>query len=408
MVQFTESGGSYAFEYDHRGSVFNITDASQNIAQSYEHDAWGVRLASEGNLENPLQYQACAWLRSPDLSDTALSPKRAYSPECGRWHTPEGLGYPGKFVYAGNCPPLFCDPRGRKKVYVFGWEQVIDEPVYQRLEGVLLEFWVFAYEWERDDEGSWCCNLVQYIVTVKRKALVSGIHRRKYRILVLREFSAYITEAHMEEEGAEAVQAWLGGKAVAKLVPGLGLASMVSDALAAAGLWLDAAIVAKDLIHRKLWSGHYYGKMPPFKADKVLDVTLWGEFVRFTGRETLSVRRVTERRVDPANCPDPWLRDTGHRLFRLGWVQEVHKWRSADSDTRVGRPSGKAGQHVHEDTTYRIPPEGDPIREYWRPEIATDTWFWEHKIEEWRQQEHEQPPSGGLGQGDFVPNPATQ
>ena len=50
MVQLTESGGSYAFEYDHRGSVFNITDASQDIVQTYEHDAWGVPLASEGDV----------------------------------------------------------------------------------------------------------------------------------------------------------------------------------------------------------------------------------------------------------------------------------------------------------------------------------------------------------------------
>jgi len=74
MVQFTESGGSYAFEYDHRGSVFNITDGSQDIVQSYEHDAWGVRLASEGNLENPLQYQACARMGGRMLTLSAHGP----------------------------------------------------------------------------------------------------------------------------------------------------------------------------------------------------------------------------------------------------------------------------------------------------------------------------------------------
>jgi len=65
MVQYKEGNSIYGFHYNHRGDVSHLTDSDQNIAQHYEHDAWGVRLASESTLENPIQYQACAWLKSP-------------------------------------------------------------------------------------------------------------------------------------------------------------------------------------------------------------------------------------------------------------------------------------------------------------------------------------------------------
>ena len=85
MVDYTQDGATHTFHYDHRGTVFGITDGSQDVAQTYEHDAWGVRLSSVGSLENPIQYQGCAWLTSADVDGVYVTPMRSYLATIGRF-----------------------------------------------------------------------------------------------------------------------------------------------------------------------------------------------------------------------------------------------------------------------------------------------------------------------------------
>jgi len=92
-----------------------VTDASQTVAQSYEHDAWGVRLASEGSLENPLQYQACAWLRSADLPHGFHSPGRYELASVGTFVQRDRLTATivgGPYTYARTEPPGWVDGSG--------------------------------------------------------------------------------------------------------------------------------------------------------------------------------------------------------------------------------------------------------------------------------------------------------
>jgi len=85
MVDYSEDDATQTFHYDHRGTVYGITDGSQDVSQTYEHDAWGVRLSSAGSLENPIQYQGCAWLCSVDIADFSHSATRQYAPSQGRF-----------------------------------------------------------------------------------------------------------------------------------------------------------------------------------------------------------------------------------------------------------------------------------------------------------------------------------
>jgi len=154
MVQFTESGGSYAFHYDHRGTVFDVTDASQTVAQSYEHDAWGVRVASEGNLENPLQYQACAWLRSADLAHVYHTVTRDYDEHTGRFlqrgravrQYPFALSSPPNGVSQNGVDDAGASSNSYKAQYA-------DEPACAKWMERMLSDEVERYE--HDYEGVW-------------------------------------------------------------------------------------------------------------------------------------------------------------------------------------------------------------------------------------------------------------
>ena len=84
-LAYTQDGTTHTFHYDHRGTVFALTDASQNVAQTYEHDAWGVKLSETGALENPIQYEGSGWICPADLAELYLSPSRQYCWQTGRW-----------------------------------------------------------------------------------------------------------------------------------------------------------------------------------------------------------------------------------------------------------------------------------------------------------------------------------
>jgi len=125
MVDYSEDGATHTFHYDHRGTVFGITDGSQDVSQTYEHDAWGVKLSEAGTLENPIQYQGCAWLRSADGRGLSLSGPRTYQPTLGRFfqrdpHSdeyaiPKRSGGGGLTCqYVSNVPTVLVDASGRR------------------------------------------------------------------------------------------------------------------------------------------------------------------------------------------------------------------------------------------------------------------------------------------------------
>ncbi len=122
MVDYTEAGQTHDFHYDHRGTVTSLTDGAGEVAQTYEHDAWGVRLSATGELENPIQYQGCAWLKAADLCSTFISAMRRYEADSGRFAqgepvSPTGLirrplHDGGWYGYVRANPLSFVDPLG--------------------------------------------------------------------------------------------------------------------------------------------------------------------------------------------------------------------------------------------------------------------------------------------------------
>jgi RHS repeat-associated protein len=130
MVEYAEGDDSYDFHYDVRGTVQGITDADQDVAQAYEHDAWGVKLSEAGALENPIQYQGCAWLTSCDHPGKYDSPAREYLASHGRFLAREPLRRLFcDYMYVQNDPIGSVDPTGLfgyRACCLFAQDQITD------------------------------------------------------------------------------------------------------------------------------------------------------------------------------------------------------------------------------------------------------------------------------------------
>jgi len=104
----------YYYHYDQVRSVTALSDARGKRAASYRYSAFGEELSAKGPAasQNPLRYTS----RQREAS-TGLYHYRArtYSPELGRFTTPDPFGRRGGlnlYAYASNDPASFNDPFG--------------------------------------------------------------------------------------------------------------------------------------------------------------------------------------------------------------------------------------------------------------------------------------------------------
>jgi len=109
------SGTSSFYHYNHLGTTHELTDASQDISDTYRHDAWGVPLASGGSTPNPHTYVGRErYYRMPEAGLYHLG-FRDYRPGAARFTSvdpaKENLNW---FHYARNRPTKLRDPSGRQ------------------------------------------------------------------------------------------------------------------------------------------------------------------------------------------------------------------------------------------------------------------------------------------------------
>jgi len=183
MIEYAESGQEYSFHFDARGTVFAITDASQAVEQTYEHDAWGVKLSEAGSLENPIQYQGCAWLAQRDFQGSYLSPTREYLAPAARSLRRDAVRHMNRFAYSRDCPTLLADPDGLIWVNV-GKPYLSPEP--QALKDwvgpiELMRWLVGGWVWRRNSDGTACAFDFVCRPLLRRWARFSVSALRKYQ-----------------------------------------------------------------------------------------------------------------------------------------------------------------------------------------------------------------------------------
>lgn len=107
-ISMDRGGQSYAYHTDGLGSIVALTNANQNIVQSYTYDAFGNLTASTGNIINPYRYTGREYDAATGLYYYRT---RYYDAEVGRFLTRDG--FPGikkhplslnNYTYVENAP----------------------------------------------------------------------------------------------------------------------------------------------------------------------------------------------------------------------------------------------------------------------------------------------------------------
>jgi RHS repeat-associated protein len=106
-------GATAYYDFDAVGSTADMTDAAGAVVNSYSYLPFGGALAASGTLANTFQYVG-QWGVVTQTSGLDIMGARAYSPDQGRFISPDplGLAQPTQYAYAQNDPMDQIDPLG--------------------------------------------------------------------------------------------------------------------------------------------------------------------------------------------------------------------------------------------------------------------------------------------------------
>jgi RHS repeat-associated core domain len=99
--------------YDSLGDTSELTDASEEVTDTYQYNSWGELLAHTGTTPNPLQYRGrYGYFTNPDTGEVYVI-MRTYDPVTGRWTTLDILRFvDGLNMYLAYFVPMKADPSG--------------------------------------------------------------------------------------------------------------------------------------------------------------------------------------------------------------------------------------------------------------------------------------------------------
>ncbi len=119
-LEVYESGASYYYHADALGTITTVTKRNGSVANTYTYTSFGNPGPPNETVANPFQFTA----REYD-SETKLYFYRAryYEPLFGRFLSEDKLGdvlSRSQYVYVGNSPVNFVDPRGLHRIFFDG------------------------------------------------------------------------------------------------------------------------------------------------------------------------------------------------------------------------------------------------------------------------------------------------
>ena len=170
LNQRRKSGMSWTDSYalfDALGSTRKLTDASQNISDTYTYDGFGNQRAASGSTVNPFRYVGqLGYFYDPDTGTMNVR-ARTYQPGIIRWLSQDPIGINGGddnlFRYGGNSPANGSDPTGFK-TYRGGRIIGGDDPAWQGKEFPTHEYIftvdkdgnIHTYSWGNDMKDKNC------------------------------------------------------------------------------------------------------------------------------------------------------------------------------------------------------------------------------------------------------------
>ena len=118
----TGVGESFYYHTDALGSTRELTDASGNVVNTYNYDAFGNTIASTGTVENPFRFTGNVGYYFDKELQTYHIRARNYQPTTGRWTSQDPIGFAGGdsnlFAYVGNSPTGRLDPTGNEPITI--------------------------------------------------------------------------------------------------------------------------------------------------------------------------------------------------------------------------------------------------------------------------------------------------
>ncbi|MBN1889247.1 MAG: carboxypeptidase regulatory-like domain-containing protein [Thermoflexales bacterium] len=116
-IAMQRGGSTYTYLRDGLGSVTGLADPAQNVAATYQYDAFGQLVGQTGSVANPYRFTGRAYEPASGLYDYRA---RFYDPAAGRFlsrdPSPGYLLFPvtlNPYAYVANNPASYVDPSGR-------------------------------------------------------------------------------------------------------------------------------------------------------------------------------------------------------------------------------------------------------------------------------------------------------
>ncbi|MFH1776992.1 MAG: RHS repeat-associated core domain-containing protein [Candidatus Omnitrophota bacterium] len=126
MVSSTDGSSTLYYHCSSLGNINQITDASGNVIQTYEYDAFGNIVNESGSLNNDHQYKTKEYSANTGL---VYFGARYYNPVIGRFITRDPMGMvdgPNLYLYCGNDPVNRIDPFGLFRRWDPRWRLVYE------------------------------------------------------------------------------------------------------------------------------------------------------------------------------------------------------------------------------------------------------------------------------------------
>jgi RHS repeat-associated protein len=119
LISEAREGVSRQYHFDAGGNVLAMTDASEQVTDTFSYRAFGEVAERTGATPTPFQFKGAEGLFRDDLTSEYLARTRYISSALGRWLSADPLllaDGPNAYAFVGNNPIAYSDPTGLIKV----------------------------------------------------------------------------------------------------------------------------------------------------------------------------------------------------------------------------------------------------------------------------------------------------
>jgi RHS repeat-associated protein len=144
LLSQDRSGAKTFFHFDGESTTSALTDANENITDTFIFTAYGEEVARTGTTTNPFGYKGAVGYYTDESTSDIYVRNRTYEPTIGSWLSTDPLGFvDGTSLYRAYFVPNETDPSGK-----FIMNEVRERFIFSFTATERNRLWL--YYWERD------------------------------------------------------------------------------------------------------------------------------------------------------------------------------------------------------------------------------------------------------------------